>query len=63
MAAGPRLPYNVRFRGDELAVFAYGVAKTGRENLHREELLTFRLLAGRFLALDRAGLAAADEVR
>ena len=37
----------------------YGFAKSGRENLRRDELETFRLLAREYLALDRSGLAAA----
>ncbi len=33
------------FRRAELAFFVYGIAKSGRENLRRDELETFRLLA------------------
>ena len=43
-------------------VFVYGFAKSGRENLRRDELETFRRLAGECLALDAAGLAAAQAV-
>ena len=48
----------VLFRRDELAFFVYGFAKSGRENLRRNELETFRLLADEYLALDRTGLSA-----
>ena len=47
------------FRRGERAFFVYGFAKSGRENLRRDELETFRLLAGEYLALDRSDLAAA----
>ena len=50
------------FRRGELAFFVYGFAKSGRENLRRDELATFRRLADEYLALDRAGLAAAQAV-
>ena len=50
------------FRRGELAFFVYGFAKSGRENLRRDELETFRLLADEYLALDRSGLAAAQTV-
>ena len=46
----------------ELAFFVYGFAKSDRENLRPDELATFRLLADEYLALDRAGLAAAQSV-
>ena len=52
----------VLFRRGELAFFVYGFAKSGRENLRRDELETFRLLADEYLALDRTGLAAAEAV-
>ena len=42
--------------------FVYGFAKSSRENLRRDELETFRLLADEYLALDRSGLAAAQTV-
>ncbi len=48
----------VLFRRGELAFFVYGFAKSGRENLRRDELVTFRLLADEYLALDPLGLAA-----
>ena len=49
----------VLFRRGELAFFVYGFAKSDRENVRRDELATFRLLADEYLSLDRAGLAAA----
>ena len=52
----------VLFRRGELAFFVYGFAKSVRENLRRDELETFRQLADAYLALDRAGLAAAQAV-
>ncbi len=48
------------FRRGELAFFVYGFAKSGRDNLRRNELETFRLLADEYLALDERGLAAAQ---
>ena len=39
------------FRRDELAFFAYGFAKSGRENLRRNELEAFRMLANKMLDL------------
>ena len=47
------------FRRGERAFFVYGFAKSGRENLRRDELETFRLLADEYLGLDRSGLAVA----
>ena len=47
----------VLFRRGELAFFVYGFAKSDRENLRRNELETFRLLADEYLALDKEGLA------
>ena len=52
----------VLFRRGELAFFVYGFAKSGRENLRRDELETYRLLADEYLALDPSGLAAAQRV-
>ena len=49
----------VVFRRAERAFFVYGFAKSARENLRRDELETFRLLAREYLALDPPGLAAA----
>ena len=43
-----------------MAFFVYGFAKSDRENLHRDELETYRLLADEYLALDGRGLAAAQ---
>ena len=50
----------VLFRRGVLAFFVYGFAKSGQENLRRDELETCRLLADAYLALDGAGLAAAQ---
>ena len=49
----------VLFRRGGLAFFVYGFAKSGRANLRRDELETYRLLADEYLALDGSGLAAA----
>ena len=49
----------VLFRRGERAFFVYGFAKSDRENLRRDELKAFRLLAGEMLELDEAGLGAA----
>ena len=50
------------FRRGELAFFVYGFTKSDRDNLRRDELETFRLLANEYLALDRTGLAAAQSI-
>ena len=50
----------VLFRRGKLAFFVYGFAESGRENLRRNELETFRLLADEYLALDEKGLAGAQ---
>ena len=50
------------FRRGELAFFVYGFAKSDRDNVRRDELATFRLLADEYLSLDQAGLAAAQRV-
>ena len=52
----------VLFRRGELAFFVYGFAKSGRENLRRDELATFRRLADEYLALEASGLATAQAV-
>ena len=52
----------VLFRRGELAFFVYGFAKSVRENLRRDELETFRLLADEYLALDWTGLSAVQVV-
>ena len=52
----------VLFRRGDLAFFVYGFAKSARETLRRDELETFRRLADEYLALDRAGIAAAQAV-
>lgn len=52
----------VVLRWGERASFVCGFAKSVRENLRRDELATFRRLADEYLALERAGLAAAQAV-
>ena len=52
----------ILFRRGELAFFVYGFAKSDRETLRPDELATYRLLANEYLALDRAGLEAAQSV-
>ncbi|MCY4594202.1 MAG: type II toxin-antitoxin system RelE/ParE family toxin [Bryobacterales bacterium] len=52
----------VLFRRGELAFFVYGFAKSGRENLRRDELKAFRLLADEYLVLDRTGLSAVGAI-
>ena len=47
------------FRQNECAFFVYGFAKSSRENLRRDELRAFRMLAGEMLVLDEADLEAA----
>jgi hypothetical protein len=49
----------VLFRRGELAFFVYGFTKSGRENLRRDELAAYRLLADEYLSLDAAGIEAA----
>ncbi len=49
----------VLFRRGQLAFFVYGFAKSGRTNLRKAELATYRMLADEYLALDPADLAAA----
>ena len=51
----------VLFRRNELAFFVYGFAKSNWENLRRNELEAFRMLADEMLGLTGAGLAAALE--
>ena len=50
----------VLFRRGELAFLVYGFAESGRINLGRDELETFRLLSDEYLALDGKGLAVAQ---
>ena len=50
----------VLFRRGALAFFVYGFAKSRRENLRRDELATYRLLADEYLSLDGASLAVAQ---
>ena len=52
----------VVFRRGELAFFVHGFAKSDRDNLRRKELSGLRSLANEYLALDAAGLAAAQAV-
>ena len=47
------------FQKGELAFFVYGFAKSDRQNLRRDELEAFRLLADEMLKLDGLGLQAA----
>ena len=47
------------FRRGELSFFVYGFAKSGRDNLRRDEFRAFRLLADEMLSMDEAGLRAA----
>lgn len=49
----------VLFRRGGLAFFVYGFAKSGRQNLRRDELMAFRALADEMLVLDRSALDAA----
>jgi len=49
----------VLFRRGDKAFFAYGFAKSGRDNIRRDELKAFRDLADTMLALDGKALAAA----
>ena len=52
----------VVFRRGGPAFFVHGFAKSDRENLRRKELSGLRSLANEYLALDAAGLAAAQAV-
>lgn len=47
----------VLFRPGELAFFVYGFAKRDRDNLRRNELEAFRMLADEMLGMTQAGLA------
>ena len=49
----------VLFHRGALSFFVYGFATSDRENLRRDELATYRLLADEYLSLDAAGLKAA----
>ncbi|HYD07853.1 MAG TPA: type II toxin-antitoxin system RelE/ParE family toxin [Reyranella sp.] len=49
----------VLFRRHATAFFVYGFAKSGRDNIDRQELRAFRLLATEMLAMDEKALAAA----
>lgn len=49
----------VLFRRGYRSFFVYGFAKSGRENLRRDELKAFRLLADGMLGMDEAGVEAA----
>ena len=50
----------VLFRRGERAFFVHGFAKSGQDNLRRNELAGLRELANEYLGLDAAGLAAAQ---
>ena len=52
-------PTIVVFRRGDRAFVVYGFAKSARENLRRDELVTFRRLADEYLTLRRSGLTAA----
>lgn len=49
----------VLFRRGGLCIFVYGFAKSGRDNLRRDELKAFRLLADEMLTVDEAVIEAA----
>lgn len=51
----------VLFRGLEWSFFAYGFAKSDTDNLRRDELKAFRLLADEMLGMDEASLQAVLE--
>lgn len=51
----------VAFRAKQRAVFLYGFAKSERENIEPNELLTFRSIAADLLAADSARIAEAIE--
>jgi hypothetical protein len=49
----------VLFRRSEKAFFVYGFAKSGRDNIRRDELKAFRKLADEMLSYDDKAVAAA----
>ena len=49
----------VLYRRGKLAFFVYGFAKSNRDNLRRNELDAFRMLADEMLGMTQASLAAA----
>ncbi len=49
----------VLFKRGATAFFVYGFAKNDRDNIDRQELKAFRLLASEMLALDNEALQAA----
>lgn len=49
----------VLFRRGDRAFFVYGFAKSGRDNIRKDELRAFRRLADEMLGLDDAALRAA----
>lgn len=51
----------VLFCRGEASFFVYGFAKSDRDNIRRDELKGFRMLAAEMLRLDPAGLARAVE--
>ncbi|MCE2460104.1 MAG: type II toxin-antitoxin system RelE/ParE family toxin [Pseudomonadales bacterium] len=51
----------VLFRQGERSFFVYGFAKSGQDNIRKDELKAFRKLADKMLGLDHAELSAAIE--
>ena len=49
----------VLFRRESKAFFVFGFAKNDRDNIRRDELKAFRMLAGERLAMDDKALLAA----
>lgn len=49
----------ILLRRDAMAFFVYGFAKNDRDNIDRQELRAFRLLAAEMLEMDERALAAA----
>ena len=49
----------ILFRRQATAFFVYGFAKSDRDNIDRQELKAFRLLAAEMLAMDEKALMAA----
>jgi hypothetical protein len=49
----------ILFRRQATAFFVYGFAKNDRDNIDRQELRAFRLLAAEMLAMDEKALMAA----
>lgn len=53
----------ILYRKNDLAVFAYGYAKSDRSTVRPDELATFRLLADTYFDLDESSLVAAQSAR